>query len=159
MNSIMSEYYPTFQMYQALRDQLMTLLTDEDLRYRLGGANPTLGALCREIGEVEVAYIESFKTFKQNFTYRNTEPGLEESVTALATWFAELDQELKAVIQGHSEEDITSRTIDRGADFRPSPFIQLEIYKEALLIFYGKVSVYLKAMGKTLPEQWQEWIG
>jgi hypothetical protein len=31
MNSIMNEYYPTFQMYQALRDQLLTLLTDEDL--------------------------------------------------------------------------------------------------------------------------------
>jgi uncharacterized damage-inducible protein DinB len=159
MNSIMSEYYPTFQMYQALRDQLMILLTDEDLHYRLDGTNPTLGALCREMGEVEVAYIQSFKTFKQDFTYRNTEPGLEESVTALATWFAELDRELQAVIEGLSEEDITSRTIDRGDDFRPAPFIQLEIYKEALLIFYGKVSVYLKAMGKILPEQWQEWIG
>jgi IS605 OrfB family transposase len=32
-------------------------------------------------------------------------------------------------------------------------------YKEALLIFYGKVSMYLKAIGKILPEQWQEWIG
>ncbi|MCL4294199.1 MAG: hypothetical protein KJ077_00645 [Anaerolineae bacterium] len=159
MNSIMSEYFPTFQMYQALRDQLMTLLTDEDLRYRLGGTNPTLGALCREMGEVEVAYIQSFKTFKQDFTYRNMEPGLEESVTALATWFAELDRELQTVIEGLSEKDITSRTIDRGGDFRPLPFIQLECYKEALLIFYGKVSVYLKAMGKTFPEQWQEWIG
>jgi hypothetical protein len=125
----------------------------------LGGANPTLGALCREIGEVEVAYIQSFKTFKQDFTNRHTEPGLEDSVTALAAWFAELDRELKAVIGGLAEEDIKGRTIDRGGDFRPAPFIQLEIYKEALLIFYGKVSMYLKAMGKILPEQWQEWIG
>jgi hypothetical protein len=146
-------------MYQALRDQLMTLLMDEDLRYRLGGANPTLGILCREIGEVEYAYIQSFKTFKQDFTYRNTEPSLEDSVTTLAAWFAELDRELKAVIGGLAEEDIKGRTIDRGGDFRLPPFIQLEVYKEALLIFYGKVSVYLKALGKTLPEQWQEWIG
>jgi hypothetical protein len=35
----------------------------------------------------------------------------------------------------------------------------LEIYKEALLIFYGKTSVYLKATGKELPEQWLAWIG
>jgi hypothetical protein len=27
-----------------------------------------------------------------------------------------------------------------------------------LLIFYGKASVYLKALDKTLPEQWQAWI-
>jgi hypothetical protein len=122
MNSIMNEYYPTFQMYQALRDQLLTLLTDEDLHYSLGGANPTLGTLCRQIGEVEVAYIQSFKTFKQDFSYRNTEPGLEDSVTALAAWFAELDRELKTVIEGLAEEDIKGRT---------------EVYKEALLIFYG----------------------
>jgi hypothetical protein len=32
------------------------------------------------------------------------------------------------------------------------------IYREALLIFYGKASIYLKALGKTLPEQWQAWI-
>jgi hypothetical protein len=36
--------------------------------------------------------------------------------------------------------------------------IQLHIYREALLSFYGKASVYLKALGKTLPEQWQSWI-
>jgi hypothetical protein len=38
------------------------------------------------------------------------------------------------------------------------PTFQLEVYKEALLIFYGKASVYLKAMGKPRPQQWQEWI-
>ena len=47
MNRIMTEYYPTFQLYQALRDQLMTILTDKDLRYTPGGANPPLGTLCR----------------------------------------------------------------------------------------------------------------
>jgi len=44
-------------------------------------------------------------------------------------------------------------------DFKLRPAIQLSIYNEALLIFYGKASVYLKAMGKTLPEQWEDWIG
>ncbi|MFP4346453.1 MAG: hypothetical protein ACLFU8_17340 [Anaerolineales bacterium] len=38
------------------------------------------------------------------------------------------------------------------------PHVQLEIYKEALLIFYGKVSVYLKALGKVPSEHWQAWI-
>jgi len=49
--------------------------------------------------------------------------------------------------------------IDRGGDFKLPPRIQLEVYKEALLIFYGKTDVYLKAMGKALPTQWREWIG
>ena len=159
MNSIMNNYFPVFEMYQALRNQLMELLTDEDLSFRPDVSNPTLGALCREIGEVEYSYIQSFKTFKQDFSYRKKEPGLEVSVEKLTAWFEELDNELKATVEGLSEEAIQNRVIDRGGDFTLPPQIQLEVYKEALLIFYGKVSVYLKAMGKTLPKQWQEWIG
>src|SRR5947207_1349124 len=40
MNRIMTEYYPIFQLYQALRDQLIELLADTDLHYTPGGANP-----------------------------------------------------------------------------------------------------------------------
>jgi len=159
MNSIMTEYYPTFQLYQALRDQLMTILTDEDLRYTPGGTNPPLGTLCRTIGEVEYAYIQSFKTFALDFSYRNTTAGLADSVRQLTAWFAALDQDLRATIEGLSEDDITNRLIDRGGDFQLPPQIQLDVYKEALLIFYGKVSVYLRAMGKSLPQQWQDWLG
>jgi hypothetical protein len=55
MNSIMSEYWPIFTMYQDLRNQMMTLLTDGDLAFTPGSTNLTLGALCREMGEVEHA--------------------------------------------------------------------------------------------------------
>src|SRR5262245_40798590 len=150
MNSIMREYFPTFQLYQAMRDQLMEILADDDLSFQPGGANRPLGELCREIGEVENAYIQSFKTFTLDFSYRNTTPGLEGSVARLSGWFAELDRELKATVEGLSEDDIKSRKIDRG-HFALPPMIQLDVYKEALLIFYGKAIVYLRAMGKTLP--------
>lgn len=157
MNSIMAEYYPTFRMYQALRSQLMDMLTDDDLRFGVGGENPALGALCKEVGEVEHAYVESFKAFRIDFSYRNPEPGLAESVDQLMAWYNALDAELEAAVAGLSEEDVKTRQIDRGGWSLP-PTIQLEVYKEALLIFYGKASVYLKAMGKPRPQQWQEWI-
>jgi hypothetical protein len=159
MNSIMTGYFPAFQLYQAMREQLIDVLTDGDLGYTPGGANPPLGVLCREIGEVERAYIDSFKTFVLDFSYRNSTPGLENSVARLAAWYAELDAELKATIEGLSEEDITGRLIDRGGEFKLPPQIQLNVYQEALLIFYGKTVVYLKAMGKPLPQQMHEWIG
>ncbi len=159
MNSVMRDYYPIFALYQALRTQLMELLTDEDLQYRAGEANPTLGALCREIGETEHAYIASFKTFRHDYSYRHPEPALGGSVPALSSWFTELDDQLKETVEGLSDDDLEHRVIDRGGDFRLPPRVQLEVYKEALLIFYGKVDVYLKAMGKVLPSQWQEWIG
>jgi hypothetical protein len=145
-------------MYQALRTQLLELLSDEELNYQVGGANPTLGALCREIGETEQAYIQSFKTFTINFAYGNSDPNLEKRVSALAAWYAQLDHDLRQAVEALSEEDIQQRLVHRGGDFKLPPTIQLDVYKEALLIFYGKASVYLKAMGKTLPEQWADWI-
>lgn len=158
MNSLMREYYPTFEYYQAMRNQLMEMLDENDLVFSPGGENPTLGALCLEIGETQVSYIESFKNFAQDFSYRNDEPSLERSVERLKAWYWKLDQELKSVLEGLSENDLRSRLVDRGGGFQLPLHIQLDVYKEALLIFYGKVSVYLKAMGKERPQQWQEWI-
>jgi hypothetical protein len=148
-----------FEMYQAIRNQLMETLKDSDLSYTPGGANPPLGVLCREIGEVERAYIESFKTFTLDFSYHNTTPGLEKSIAQLVAWYADLDAELKATIAGLSQEDISGRMIDRGGGFQLPPSIQLSVYQEALLIFYGKVMVYLRASGVTPPPQMQDWIG
>src|SRR5688500_9997251 len=69
VNSIMPNY-PLHLEYQAIRKQMMPMLTDEDLRFSPGGSNPTLGELCRVMGEVQRSYIDSFKTFKQDWSYR-----------------------------------------------------------------------------------------
>lgn len=160
MNSIIKDYYPLFQQYQALRGQLTEMLTDGDLAYRIAGdATPTLGALCRDIGETEYSYIQSFKTCKQDFSYHNPDPQLERSVAALTTWYADLDRDLRAAIEALSEEDCATCPIDRGSSFTVLPPVQIAIYNEALLIFYGKASIYLKGLGKTPPQQWQDWIG
>lgn len=158
MNEIVENQYPLFRYYQALRSQLMESLTDDVLSFSPGGANPALGALCLEIGETQQSYIDSFRSFELDFSYRYPQPEIAGSVDALKAWYATLDQELYAVIHGLSAEDIAGRVVERGPNFKVPPGIQLEIYKEALLIFYGKVSVYLKAIGKERTEQWQEWI-
>jgi hypothetical protein len=165
MNSIVRVHMPAtfFGEYQALRDELMEVLTDGDLDHRVEGASASLGALCREIGEIQRSYVESFRTFRLDFGYRNPDPRLERSCGALSAWYAELDRELTAAVAALSEDDIANRRIVRNdfdvSDFSPLPHIQLDIYREALLIFYGKVSVYLRAMGKTLPGHWPAWIG
>lgn len=158
MNSIIEKVYPLFQAYQALRPQMLALLADEDLGFALPGC-PTLGELCVEIGETQAAYIESFKTFELVFDFTADDPELVHSVSRLENWYAAMDQELRHVLEGLSEQEVQERLIDRGHDFRVPPRFQLEIYKEALLIFYGKSWVVLKALDKSLPEQWQHWIG
>ena len=158
MNSIMQDYWPVFEMYQAIRGQILSVLTDEDLAFSPGGANPSLGVLCREIGETEHAYIESFREFTCDFSYRRPEPELTSSVAALSAWYAELDQQLREAIEGLSEEQLQSQRVVRGPNFALPPRIQLNIYQEALLIFYGKASVYLKALNKPVSEQMRDWI-
>ena len=165
MNSLVRVHMPAtfFVDYQALRDELVAILTDDDLRFRVGGESATLGALCREIGEIEHTYVESFRTFRQDFDYRHPDTRLEKSLDALTSWYAELDRDLADAIAALSEDDIANRRIVRKdfdvSDFSPSADIQLDIYREALLIFYGKVSVYLRAMNKPLPGHWPHWIG
>jgi len=164
-NSLVREHMPAtyFAEYLALRDQLMATLSDVDLDVTLGGTSERLGWLCREIGDIEHAYVESFRTFAQDFGLRNPDPAVERSVAALKRWYAALDRDLLAAVDALTEDDIAGRRIVRGdfdADFfSPLPAVQLDIYREALLIFYGKVSVYLRAMGRELPGDWGDWIG
>ena len=152
-----------FAEYQALRTDLMPILSDADLAFSAGGTNPTLGERCREIGEIEHAYVESFRTFTTDFDWRHPDPAIAGSVAALTAWFIDLDDRLDAALEALSEQDILERRIVRG-DFPEdffSPYVpvQLDTYREALLIFCGKVSVVLRALGRDLPGNWPDWIG
>ena len=107
MNSLIESEFP-LRDTQSLRVDLMDMLTDVDLAYRLPGDNPTLGELCREIGETEHAYIQSFRTFDFDLSYRHPEPEIASSVERLKKWFAALDDEFEGVIRGFSEEELHS---------------------------------------------------
>ncbi len=157
MNRYMLEKWPWIEGTHGMRSQLLDSLSDADLAFSPGGQNMTLGDLCREMGEVEYSYIQSLKTFRQDWSYHNREAGLESSVAPLKTWFQTLDDELKATVDAFSDEDL-QKTIDRGGFSAPVE-LQLDVYLQALLIFLGKATVYFKAMNKALPQYFQEYIG
>jgi len=156
-NRVMQERWPWIEGSHVMRAQATSLLDDADLAFNPGGANMTLGALCREMGEVEHSYLESLKTLKQDWSYRNEEAGLEGSVARLTAWYQMLDDEMKAFVQGLSDEDL-AQMVDRGDGPTWSIETQLEVYLQALLIFFGKLTIYLKAMNKPLPKEFQKYI-
>ena len=156
MNSLVQEELPGSQ---DLRDQLMGMISDQDLAYKLPGSNPTLGELCEEMGHIQQVYIRSLQTYKQDWGYRDAQPDVANSVASLTAWYKKLDAELFEALSEFSEEDIHNKQIDRGQGFTPSLYIQFLIYHEALLIFYAKASVYLKALDKPYPDQWKVGIG
>ena len=157
MNRIMNETWPWIEAAHGMRSQMLDMLSDADLAFTPGGQNMTMGALCREMGETEYAYIQSLKTFKQDWPYRNTEAGLASNVARLREWLQTLDDQIKAVIVAFSDEDM-QKLVDRGGGGVTIAF-QLEVYLQAVLIFLGKATIYLKAMNKALPQYLQEYIG
>lgn len=156
MNSLLTRFPDLLHMTHALRIQMFDLLTDADLAYTLPH-NPSLGALCREMGDVQVAYTNSFKTYKLDFSYHHADKTVETNLANLKAWFVKLDADLDATLAALSEADL-QKPIDRGG-WSPLPEVNYHTYREALLIFYGKAAVYLKALQKPLPQQWQAWIG
>ena len=157
MNADIKQFWDLNRMYTPLRDELMAGLSDADLAFTPGGENPTLGALCRELGETQHAYVQSFKTFKIDFSYRRDNDAYLGSVAKLRDWYTELDLALEAALETVTDEDVATKTMDRGG-FETPVHISLDLLREALLIFYGKVSVYLKAMGKKRTDMWRDWI-
>lgn len=156
MNQFMQEQWSWVDGLHKMRTSLLDELTDGDLSYNPGGQNSALGVIFREMGDVEHSYVESLKTFKQDWSYHNTEPEIETSVSKLKTWFEALDNDMQATVSDFSDEDL-KKPVDRG--FPIPAEIQLVVYQQALFIFFGKVTVYFKTMGKTLPKQVQDWIG
>ena len=156
MQAQLAEAYSILEMAFGLRDQLFTLLSDEELAFKVE-SNPTLGEWMRDMGDVQRSYINSFKTFTQDFSERSSDPALTTSLDALKSWYHAMDEELKNTLEAISEDDFQNKLIQRG--FPMSIGAQVHTFREALLIFFARFQVYLRAMGKTLPEQWEAWIG
>ena len=157
MHPEIARFWELNRMYVGLREQLLDMLSDEDLAYSPGGHNPTLGELCKEMGEVQHAYAQSFHTFAVDFSWRSDDKRYASSVAALKEWYAQLDADLEAALCTVSDEDMQTKQMERGG-YTVELHISLDILREALLIFYGKVSVYLKAMGRQPTGMWKDWI-
>lgn len=157
MNRYMQEKWPWIEGTHGARLELLGTLSDADLRFNPGGVNMTLGALLRESGDIEYAYIQSLKTLTQEWSWSNTESGIEESVERLTAWFKALDDEMKTLVTEFSDEYIQKK-VDRSGFSIPID-VQLDIYLQALLIFFGKASIFIKAMGRALPPNIEEFIG
>lgn len=157
MNRYMTEKWPWIAGTHQMRTQLLDTLSDTDLAFTPGGQNMTFGALFRQLGEVEHSYAQSLKTYQQDWSYRNDDAALEKSVAQLKNWFQSLDNELTAAATALTDEDL-QKTIDRGGFAMPVD-LQLDVYLQALLIFLGKATIYIKAMNRPLPQQIQEYIG
>lgn len=155
VNSLMTEQGNWLTGMHGLRSQLLDVLTDADLGFSLPG-NSTLGEMFREEAEIERSYADSFRTFTQTFESGTSDPALATHLDQLKAYYQTVDADLISTLEAMSEADL-DRNIERGSSM--SVRLQLAVYFQAMLIFFGKATIYYRAMGKPLPEQWKAWIG
>lgn len=156
MSYQIDHYLRWFDAYQDLKHQMIDILADADLSHVIEGS-PSLGELCREHGEIEQSYLDSFRTQQLRFDYKHPDPEIASRTDALSAWYTKLDEELKAVLEAIEEDDLQTMSFDRGG-WSVSINEHLGIYKEAVVIFAAKAWVHLLAMGKPLPKQWRDWL-
>ena len=157
MGQFFEEKWPWVEASLELRDGLLATVSDADLAFVPGGQNESLGALFRGVGEIERSYIDSFTDLKQDFAYRASDPALDRNVQRLKNWFQTMDDEFKqaiaAVPDGGEQKEILRST---GNSISPS--FQVDIYVQAMMIFFGKAIVYFRAMNKPLPPSVEDYI-
>jgi hypothetical protein len=156
MNNLFDE---EIRGHHSMRDHLLTVISDADLDYKLPGQNPTLGQLLVELGDIQGVYTHSFETFTLDWTHRQLPPPSPMTIDNLRTWFAAQDDAMKSALSPLTDEELRVERIDRGHGFIASPFTQYEIYREAVYIFYGKLSTYLQALERDAGDEWAAWVG
>ena len=156
MNSLFDE---EIRGHHGMRDHLLTVVSDADLAYKLPGQNPTLGDLLVELGDLEGVYAHSFETFTLDWSHRQLPPAAPITVAGLQAWFEAQDAAMKAALDRFTQEELHVDRIDRGHGFVASPLVQYQVYREAVYIFYGKLSVYLKALERDAGAEWAIGVG
>jgi len=156
MNNLFDE---EIQGHHSMRDLLLTVLSDADLEYELPGANPPLGAVLIELGNTQGVYTSSLETSALDWDHRRLQAPERLTIASLQEWFAAQDTAMKAALDRFTDEQLHEERIDRGGGFLASPFVQHEIYREAVYIFYGRLSVYLRALNKDAGPDWTAWVG
>jgi hypothetical protein len=159
MNTFVQNEYRIVELTEALTMQMLDAIDDSALGHAPAPNNPSLGDLVAGQAAIQAAYIESFRTFTGDFHNVPPVAVASRSVESFRQLFDRLHAEMKSVLGELTDEDFTSRMIDRDGGFLVPPSMQVHIYRESILIFSGKASVYLRSLGITFPEQWVNWIG
>ena len=158
MNTLVERELPLLEETLSLRTQLLDVLTDADLGHALPG-NPSLGELCREAGQLDEDLHRLIQDLRgRTGTGGDRAAGGGDERVGPEGWYSRSDAALKDALGALPEEEVQGRQIDRGGYSVPVG-VQFHIYRESILIFCAKASVYLRSLGRSLPEQWQQWIG
>ncbi|THF67622.1 DinB family protein [Deinococcus sp. Arct2-2] len=158
MNRLTQQRAHLIDLTHTLRDTAFGEITDADLDFSPGGSALTLRHLLLEQAEIQAAYAESFRTLKLKFDV--TAPAEVQTTAQIQAWFAQLDTELFDALEALSNEDL-SRPHDPRGQMSPRYTVEISFhtYRESVLIFAAKASVYLRALEREVPKLMKSFVG
>ena len=158
MNRLIQQRAHMIDLSHTLRDEVFEGISDADLEFSPGGTAPTLRALLLEQANVQAAYAESFRTLRLKFG--EATPAASQGTEELRERFARLDAELIAALEALSDDDL-KRPHDPRSQRAPGYTVETSVYtyRESLLIFAAKASVYLRALNRPLPDLMKSFVG
>ncbi len=155
MNKILTQQANLIDLTHNLRTEILNAITEADLDTQLGGQSHSLRALILEQGTIQMAYVECFRNFELRFDH--AAPEGVQSLEDIKTWFVELDTSLISALGALSDEDL-KRGVPRSKYTVPAEIV-FYTYRESVMIFAAKASVYLRALDHALPAQVKSWVG
>lgn len=144
------------EAFHEMRAKLVGSLTEADLAYALPN-NPTLADQLADLLGIESSYAQSFASLEQDWTAYQRPAALPTPAAYLDAFDGSFAK-LKGALSAYTPEQGKTVNIKRGG-WELSLVQQFDTYAQAMLIVFGKLDVYLKALAKPLPERWAEWVG
>ena len=135
MNSEIQRFWEISRMYTPLRDSLMALLNDEQLRITPGARQPHTWRPLPPNRWNRISLYPIIRNLQVRFQLsqqRLQHP--QRRRQSLKAWYQQLDKQLEAALQSISDEDVATKQVNRGGFKVPLP-INLDLFREALLIF------------------------
>ncbi|MEJ7839903.1 MAG: hypothetical protein WKF81_13905 [Thermomicrobiales bacterium] len=158
MHAALEMQWSWIQAMNGLRSELLESLNNQDLSVTPGGSKPALGELLVSMGDLTRAYTSSFHDFLLEWDQEPSEGGISTSVETLQLWFSQLDSELESTLTELTDESIL-RQIERPGGGAMPVDMHLQVYNQALFIYFGKFVVYLNAISRPMPPSLAEYIG
>ena len=156
MDSRLQGLWDWWFWHRRLTGELFDVLEDRHLGFAPGGPLPTLGKLCADMADTQVAYISSLETRSLDMEApASSTPAT--NVAALRSHFGELDRQLNQALEAVTGDEVDTIRIQRDDEQIPI-FMLMSSLVESLLIYHGKISVYARLAGVDLPASWSRYI-
>ncbi|GGR25673.1 DinB family protein [Deinococcus ruber] len=158
MNRLMQQRTHMIDLTHSLRDDVFKAISGSDLEFSPGADAHTLRGLLLQQADIQAAYAQSFRTL--HLSFGEATPDQQQSAQELQEHFARLDAELLAALDALSDDDLKRPHDPRGLK-APGYTVETSFYtyRESVLIFAARASVYLRALGREVPALTKSFVG